>query len=130
MFSSIKYLLLVSLIVIGAMLILPGFFSEKTNAHMPVLPEVVDYNFHIKPIISDRCFKCHGPDKLKQESELGLHDQHGLFKALKDEPSRFVVVPEQPEESELYLRIMEVLLLTHGIFLVQQPTSQGRAATN
>lgn len=26
------------------------------------LPEKVSYNFHIKPILSDRCFACHGPD--------------------------------------------------------------------
>jgi hypothetical protein len=26
------------------------------------LPEQVDFNFHIKPILSDRCFNCHGPD--------------------------------------------------------------------
>lgn len=66
---------------------------------------MVDYNFHVKPILSDRCFKCHGPDKSKQESELGLHDEAGLFKALKDDPKHFVVVPGKPEESELYRRI-------------------------
>jgi hypothetical protein len=26
------------------------------------LPDKVDFNFHIKPILSDRCCKCHGPD--------------------------------------------------------------------
>ncbi len=26
------------------------------------LPEKVDFNFHVKPILSDRCYKCHGPD--------------------------------------------------------------------
>ena len=32
------------------------------------LPETVDYNLHIKPILSDRCFKCHGPDKSKVDT--------------------------------------------------------------
>ncbi|WP_345245624.1 hypothetical protein, partial [Nibrella saemangeumensis] len=36
--------------------------AEKT------LPETVDYNLHIKPILSDRCFACHGPDKAKQQA--------------------------------------------------------------
>ena len=26
------------------------------------VPDQVDFNFHVKPILSDRCFKCHGPD--------------------------------------------------------------------
>lgn len=87
----------------ASVLFLPAFFSKGDQS---ALPEVVDYNFHIKPIISDRCFKCHGPDKAKQESELGLHDEAGLFKTLKDDSSRHVIVPGKPEESELYRRIM------------------------
>ena len=27
------------------------------------LPEVVDFNYHVKPILSDRCYQCHGPDE-------------------------------------------------------------------
>lgn len=90
-------------LVLASVLLLPSFFKKSESS--TALPDVVDYNFHIKPIISDRCFKCHGPDKSKQESELGLHDESGLFKALKDDPSRHVIVPGKPEESELYRRI-------------------------
>jgi hypothetical protein len=89
--------------ILASVLLLPGFLKKSDQ---PALPDVVDYNFHIKPIISDRCFKCHGPDKSKQESELGLHDEEGLFKTLKDDPNGHVVVPGQPENSELYRRIM------------------------
>jgi hypothetical protein len=89
--------------ILASVLILPSFLKKSDQ---PDLPDVVDYNFHIKPIISDRCFKCHGPDKAKQESELGLHDEAGLFKALKDDPNGHVIVPGQPENSELYRRIM------------------------
>ena len=38
----------------------------------PSLPDVVSYNFHIRPILSDKCFKCHGPDVSKQEAGLRL----------------------------------------------------------
>ncbi|MCB9341261.1 MAG: PSD1 domain-containing protein [Lewinellaceae bacterium] len=69
------------------------------------LPQTVDFNFHIKPILSDRCFKCHGPDKSKQESELGLNNREGLYKELLKEKGRFVIVPGKPDESELYRRI-------------------------
>jgi len=27
------------------------------------LPEQVDFNYHVKPILSDQCFACHGPDE-------------------------------------------------------------------
>ena len=81
----------------------PAFFSRDKAAD---LPDVVDFNYHIKPIISDRCFKCHGPDKAKQEQELGLNTEAGFFKKLKDDSTRHVVVPGHPEQSELYRRIM------------------------
>ncbi len=102
-----KYLLLFAFLTGCSLLLFTGFFSKNDDRAMPALPDQVDYNFHIKPIISDRCFKCHGPDKAKQESELGLHNEEGLFKTLKDDPSRHVIVPGKPELSELYLRIME-----------------------
>jgi Protein of unknown function (DUF1553)/Protein of unknown function (DUF1549)/Planctomycete cytochrome C len=89
--------------ILASVLLLPGFLSRGDQ---PALPDVVDFNFHIKPIISDRCFKCHGPDLSKQESELGLNTEAGFLKALKDDPNRHVIVPGKPAESELYRRIM------------------------
>lgn len=38
------------------------------------LPEKVDFNYHIRPILSDRCYKCHGPDANQREAELRLDD--------------------------------------------------------
>ena len=34
------------------------------------LPEEVDFNQDIKPILSDKCFKCDGPDKSKVKAKL------------------------------------------------------------
>ncbi len=94
----------VSGIILVSVLLFPAFFSKEKTAG---LPEVVDFNYHIKPIISDRCFKCHGPDKAKQESELGLNVEAGFFKTLKEDSTRHVIVPGKPEQSELYRRIVE-----------------------
>jgi hypothetical protein len=47
------------------------------------LPEKVDYNLHIKPLLSDRCFACHGPDKAKQKGGLFLHESEGAFAELE-----------------------------------------------
>lgn len=101
--STTKLMLGIGGIIMAAVLIFPAAFSSKKSAD---LPDIVDFNFHIKPIISDRCFKCHGPDKAKQESELGLNTETGFFKALKENPNQHVVVAGKPEQSELYRRIM------------------------
>ena len=37
------------------------------------VPDKVDFNFHVKPILSDRCFKCHGPDKNTIEGGLSFN---------------------------------------------------------
>ena len=36
------------------------------------LPERVDFNFHIKPILSDRCYNCHGPDEENRQGGFRL----------------------------------------------------------
>ena len=69
------------------------------------IPDVVSYNFNIRPILSDKCFKCHGPDANKRKADLRLDLPEAAFAALKDEPSAHAIVPGDPEASELYRRI-------------------------
>lgn len=67
---------------------------------------LVDYNFDIKPLLSDRCFACHGPDKNKQEGGLALHERALAFKALESNAKRFAIVPKSLAKSQVYHRIM------------------------
>ena len=67
--------------------------------------EQISYNFHIRPILSDKCFACHGPDANKREAELRLDTEKGAFTALKDSPGRFALVKGKPLNSEVYHRI-------------------------
>lgn len=71
------------------------------------MPNVVDFNFHIRPILSDRCFTCHGPDARQRKANLRLDTEAGLYQALKDNPQSHVIVHGNSEQSELYRRIVE-----------------------
>ncbi len=80
-----------------------GVFSDS----MPKLPDQVDFNYHIKPILSDRCFVCHGPDRAQVAGGLQLNDSILAYANLAEEgePNRFALVPGSPETSELVKRI-------------------------
>lgn len=66
------------------------------------LPDKVEFNRDVRPILSDACFICHGPDKNKREAELRLDDGSG-FRARGDKPS--VVAPRSLETSALWQRV-------------------------
>ncbi|RYF57692.1 MAG: DUF1549 domain-containing protein, partial [Cytophagaceae bacterium] len=68
------------------------------------VPEKVDYNLHIKPILSDRCFACHGPDKNKQQAGLRLDTPEGAYAAL-EKSGKKAIVPGDLASSELFHRI-------------------------
>ncbi len=55
---------------------------EEVQVAYDDLPQVIDYNFHVKPILSDKCFACHGPDAQKQKAELRLDVEENAFEAL------------------------------------------------
>jgi hypothetical protein len=69
------------------------------------LPEKVDYNLHVKPILSDRCFACHGPDKAKQQAGLRLDTPEGAYEALA-KSGHTAIVPGNLAKSELVSRII------------------------
>jgi len=66
-------------------------------------PEQVSFNKHIRPILSENCYACHGPDAESRKAELRLDIEAYAFEAHgKYEPA---IVRGKPEQSPLYQRI-------------------------
>ncbi|MEL6589477.1 MAG: DUF1549 domain-containing protein, partial [Bacteroidota bacterium] len=68
------------------------------------LPETVDFNYHIKPLLSDRCYSCHGPDNNKREAGLRLDTPEGAFAALTESKGH-AIVPGSLKKSAVFHRI-------------------------
>lgn len=90
------------LIATGAFFLISGNKKADTAES---LPTKVDFNNHVRPILSDRCFKCHGPDANKREANLRLDIADSAYAALKDNPGFHAIIPGDPESSQMYLRI-------------------------
>lgn len=74
----------------------------KTNK--PANPETISFNEHIRPILSDNCFWCHGPDPKTREAELRIDTEEAAKADLGDYAA---IVPGDREASELWIRIVD-----------------------
>ena len=76
-----------------------------STANVQKIPDVVSFNFHVKPILSDRCYLCHGPDSGTREAGLRLDTEEGAFGALGELKDHFAIVPGKIDESKLVYRV-------------------------
>ena len=90
-------------LVSGSLIALSLFLFSCNDVQK--IPATVDFNFHVRPILSDKCFACHGPDASQRKAELRLDTEEGAFALLKDYEDRYAIVPGKPEESEVHYRI-------------------------
>jgi hypothetical protein len=98
----------VSIIVSILVIIVTGFILSCNNnggTAKVSLPEVVSYNYHIRPILSDKCFVCHGPDANKRKANFRLDIEDSAFAPLKETKGALAIVRGKPEQSELFKRI-------------------------
>ncbi|MCE7064635.1 DUF1553 domain-containing protein [Dyadobacter sp. CY326] len=89
-----------------------GLFScgpdlpEDVELAYAALPETLDYNQHVKPVLSDKCFACHGPDKAKQKAGLRLDIREAAYGALPENKGKFAIDPGNLQNSEVFHRII------------------------
>ncbi|MFK7775961.1 MAG: PSD1 and planctomycete cytochrome C domain-containing protein [Saprospiraceae bacterium] len=69
------------------------------------IPDKIDFNFHVKPILSDRCFTCHGPDENARKEGLRFDTKKGAFAALGKNKDHYAIIPNDAENSTLVQRI-------------------------
>ena len=96
--------------VIFFFVIVTGLFQACNNQEGNVqasakMPDSVSYNFDIRPILSDKCLTCHGPDANKRKAGLRLDQAESAYHALKENPTAHALVPGKPDLSEVFLRI-------------------------
>jgi hypothetical protein len=78
------------------------FFAALSSAAVAAADKV-DFNFQIRPLLSDRCFRCHGPDAKARKAKMRLDTLDGSRKELED--GWQVIKPGNPAKSELVRRI-------------------------
>src|SRR5919108_2923967 len=87
----------------GVALLVLGFAAPKGMAAPAAESDRVDFNFHIRPLLSDRCYACHGPDEKARKGKLRLDQKEEVFKPRKD--GTLVIASGKPDQSELIRRI-------------------------
>ncbi len=95
-------LVIVILLVVACQPAIPDEILSEYND----LPEIISFDQHVKPILSDKCFACHGPDQNKLESELRLDIEDNAKSSLSTDASKRAISEGNLNRSEVYHRII------------------------
>ena len=81
-----------------------GLWCVIGTSRWGIADDTVNYNRDVRPILSDKCYKCHGPDSAERKAGLRLDSPEGATTHL--ESGATAIVPGNTGESELLKRIM------------------------
>jgi len=104
---------LTALLLTGTILLTTSSRADDSNAAQLVatsaplqLPQRVTFNAHIRPIMSNTCFACHGPDEEMNESAYRIDSFASATGVLPSDDEMRGIVPGDFKASEVYNRIM------------------------
>lgn len=69
------------------------------------VPQLVNYNFDVKPILSDKCYVCHGPDPNAVKADFRLDITKDWYRVSAEDPLKQIIFPADLSKSELVDRI-------------------------
>jgi len=92
--------------------------TEISTAYQD-LPDKIDFNFHVRPILSDRCYACHGPDENAREAKFRLDIEKGAFAALSNSDG-FAIIAGNTHDSKIIRRILS----EDAEFMMPPPASE------
>ena len=97
--------------LLGALLLLLDVAAVTGRAQAPAAApqaaaRVIDYNWDVRPILSEYCFRCHGPDEKARRANLRLDQADSAYAALAGgRGERHAIVPGKPDDSEMIRRV-------------------------
>lgn len=92
---------------------------EDVEAVYATLPARIDFNADVKPILSDKCFACHGPDKGSLKAGLRLDLAEAAYAEMPETPGKKAIVPGSLAKSEVFHRILS----TDPSYIMPEPES-------
>jgi len=92
-------------LITGGILIFVSCFHTDSGPANTTASAKIRYNFDIRPILSDKCFKCHGPDANHREAHLRLDIADSAYAPLHNTKGAYAIVPGKPDQSELLKRV-------------------------
>jgi hypothetical protein len=81
--------------------------QQRAPAPTGAAVEAIDYNWDVRPILSENCFQCHGPDEKSRRANLRLDQAETATRVLNAQTNRRAIVPGDPDNSELITRVTQ-----------------------
>jgi hypothetical protein len=91
--------------------------TDRARAEGVAAKEAIDFDRDIRPVLADKCFKCHGPDADQRESGLRLDVRDEALRPA--DSGKAAIVPGKPDESPLVKRTAS----TKRSFMMPPPDS-------